>query len=147
MAAEGRRPPQGFLLTPKLLAGLDYNCHVHVLQIFNGPLISAVSHNFKAVRALPSLHKIGYRVLNLYCFEDTERGGNTGKGSSYGNQGHGSHALGEGMCGAFMLGMGIPYQVPFESAKPCATMLIRLASGQGRYSLKGLPAGSASEGR
>ena len=51
--------PQCFLLTPKLLSGLDYNRHVNVLEIFNGPLISAVTHNFKSVRAPPLLSADG----------------------------------------------------------------------------------------
>ena len=57
--------PQCFLLTPKLLSGLDYNWHVNVLEIFNGTFISAVSHNFKSVRALPRLQMIECRVVKL----------------------------------------------------------------------------------
>ena len=45
--------PQCFLLTPKLLSGLDYNRHVTILGIFNGSLISSVAKNFKSVRARP----------------------------------------------------------------------------------------------
>ena len=43
--------PQCFLLTPKLLSGLDYNRHVTILGIFNGGLVSTVAKNFNSVRA------------------------------------------------------------------------------------------------
>jgi hypothetical protein len=35
--------PQTFLLTPKLLSGLEFNDHIFVHDIFNGPNVSAIS--------------------------------------------------------------------------------------------------------
>ena len=35
--------PQTFLLTPKLLSGLDFNDHIFVHDIFNGPNVSGIS--------------------------------------------------------------------------------------------------------
>ena len=40
-AADGA--PQTFLLTPKLLSGLNFNEHIVVHDIFNGPNIGAIS--------------------------------------------------------------------------------------------------------
>ena len=39
----GDGAPQTFLLTPKLLSGLDFNDHIHVHDIFNGPQIDEIS--------------------------------------------------------------------------------------------------------
>ena len=45
-----RGAPQCFLLTPKLLSGLEYNDHVTILGIFNGGLVDTVSRHFNNVR-------------------------------------------------------------------------------------------------
>ena len=49
MCAAEEGAPQCFLLTPKLLSGLDYNEHTTILGIFNGPHIGSVSQNFQSV--------------------------------------------------------------------------------------------------
>ena len=42
-AHAGDGAPQTFLLTPKLLSGLDFNDHIHIHDIFNGPHVNAIS--------------------------------------------------------------------------------------------------------
>lgn len=39
----GDGAPQTFLLTPKLLSGLDFNDHICVHYIFNGPHVGEIS--------------------------------------------------------------------------------------------------------